>query len=279
MSSVRGVDGATSPVAVRSARSLTVEKALRLLRVVGEQDGPVSLVSLTRVAGFDKTTTHRLATSLAREGLLRFDPTTRTYALGLGLVDLANRAIAQLSVPREARPYLEQLCEASREAVNLGVWDDADVVYVDHVPSPEPVVIRARVGTRAPAHCTSMGKVLLAFGPEAWRQQVLSQGPLPERTPNSLTDPEELAEHIARVRRLGYALDDEENRQGVRCVAGPVRDFTGLAVGAISIAGPAFRMSRERLMDLVPPVLEATRALSAQLGFRDEDTAQRGGAA
>ena len=256
------------PIAIRSARSLTVEKALQVLRAVAEQPGPLSLVALSRAAKLDKTTTHRLATSLARHELLRFDPISRTYALGLGLVDLGNRAIAQLSLPREARPYLEELGEVTREAVNLGVWDDGSVVYVDQVPSPEPVVIRARIGTRVPAYCTSMGKVLLAFGPPAWKAQVLSVSELPALTPNTITQPEELAEHLARVRRLGYALDDEEHRLGVRCVAAPICNFTGSAVAAISIAGPGFRLSRDRLTELVGPLTEATRALSAVLGFR-----------
>jgi DNA-binding IclR family transcriptional regulator len=157
--------------------------------------------------------------------------------------------------------------------VNLGVWDDAYVVYADQVPSPEPVVIRARVGTRVPAYCTAMGKVLMAFGRPGWREQVLGGGDLPARTPNTIVDREELVEHLARVRRLGYALDDEEHRLGVRCVAAPIRDYSGQAIAAISIAGPAFRLSRDRLGELVAPVLEATRAVSALLGFRDEGPA------
>jgi DNA-binding IclR family transcriptional regulator len=258
-----------APIAVRSARSLTVEKALQLLRAVADQPAPISLMALSRSADLDKATTHRLATSLARHGLLRFDPVTRTYALGLGLVDLGSRAIAQLNLPREARPYLERLGSLGREAVNLGVWDDASVVYVDQVPSPEPVVIQARVGTRVPAYCTSMGKVLLAFGQPAWLEQVLGAPELPARTPNTIVEPSALAEHLAAVRRRGYAFDEEENREGVRCVAAPIRDFTGAAIAAVSIAGPAFRLSRERLEELVAPLLEATGALSASLGLRD----------
>jgi IclR family KDG regulon transcriptional repressor len=260
------------PPAVRRAGSLTVEKALQVLGCIAAQDEPLPLVALSRAAELDKTTTHRLATSLARHGLLRFDPSRRTYALGLKLVELGNRAIAQLSLPRESRPYLEQLGGASREAVNLGVWDDGQVVYVDQVPSPEPVVIRARVGTRVPAYCTGMGKVLMAFGPPGWQEQVLA-GELPGRTPNTIADRAELAEHLALVQRLGYALDDEEHRIGVRCVAAPVRDHSGRAIAAISIAGPAFRLSRDHLDDLVGPVLAATRALSALLGCREAPAA------
>jgi DNA-binding IclR family transcriptional regulator len=263
------------PVVVRRAGSLTVEKALQVLRSVADQDEPISLVALSRAADLDKTTTHRLATSLARHGLLRFDPVARTYALGLDLVELGNRAIAQLSLPREVRPHLEQLGGISREAVNLGVWDDGFIVYADQVPSPEPVVIRARVGTRVPAYCTSMGKVLIAFGRPAWREHVLDGRELPQRTPNTIVDREELTEHLARVRRLGYALDDEEHRLGVRCVAAPIRDYSGQAIAAISIAGPAFRLSRDRLNDLIAPVLDATRAISASLGFREEAAAVR----
>lgn len=255
-----------NPLARRSARSLTVEKALQLLAVVAEQDEPVPLLALSRAANLDKTTTHRLATSLARFGLLRFDATARAYSLGLRLVDLGHRAIAQLSLPREARPYLERLGALSGEAANLGVYDDAQVVFVDQVPSPQPVVIRARVGSRVPVHCTAMGKVLLAFGPPQWLERELA-GPPAALTPNTITDPDEYREHLARVRRLGYALDDEEHRLGVRCVAAPVRDYSGQAVAAISITGPAFRLSRERIAELIEPVKAAAAELSERLGL------------
>lgn len=255
----------------RSARSLTVEKALQLLDTVAEQGSPIPLVALSRAAGLDKTTTHRLATSLARYGLLRFDPTARTYSLGLRLVDLGHRAIGQLSIGREARPYLEQLGAVSGEAVNLGIFDEGQVVFIEQVPSPQPVVIRARVGSRIPAHCTAVGKVLLAFGHADRRDQVLAGG-LPALTPNTMSEPAEFLEHLARVRRVEYALDDEEHRLGVRCVAAPVRDYTGLATAAISISGPAFRLSRERLNQLVEPLKQAAAELSALLGYRPERT-------
>lgn len=254
-------------VSERTARSLTVEKALRLLDAVAAEGGPISLLALSRAADLDKTTTHRLATSLTRYGLLRFDPNGRAYSLGLRLIDLGQRAIGQLHVAREARPYLEQLGALSGEAVNLGVYDEGQVVFVEQVASPQPVVIRARVGSRIPAHCTSMGKVLLACGPAEWTQRVLGHG-VPPLTPNTISEPAEFSEHLARVRRLGYGFDDEEHRLGVRCVAAPVRDHTGFAIAAISISGPAFRLSRERLNELVEPLKQSAEELSALLGYR-----------
>ncbi len=262
------VDG----VAGRTARSLTVEKALVVLQVAAEQAEPTSLLGLSRAAGLDKTTTHRLATSLTRFGLLRFDSAARAYSLGLRLVELGQRAVAQLSLPREARPHLERLGELSGEAVHLGVFDEGQVVFVDQVPSIHPVVIRARVGSRVPAHCTAMGKVLAAFGPPEWKARVV-RGGLPALTPNTITQPDDWAEHLARVRRLGYAMDDEEHRLGVRCVGAPVCDHTGRAVAGISVTGPAFRYSRERMAEMVQPLLEATATLSASLGFRPDDVA------
>jgi len=227
-------------VARRRARSQTVEKALQLLHVLAEQPGPVSLLALSRAAHLDKTTTHRLATSLTRYGLFRFDPLTRSYSLGLRLVHLGHRAITQL-----------------------------DLTFVEHaqVPSQHPVIIRARVGTRVLCHCTAMGKVLLAVGPADRLETALAGFGLPAMTPNTITSREDLAEHLARVRRLGYAVDDEEHRLGVRCVAAPVFDHTGTANAAISITGPAFRLSRERLNELVEPLTEAAGKLSVQLGY------------
>lgn len=258
----------------RSARSQTVEKALQLLTVVADQPEPIPLVALSRTANLDKTTTHRLATSLVRFGLLRFDPVERSYSLGMRLVELGQRAIGQLSLRREARPYLERLGELSGEVANLGMYDGGQVVFVDQVQSPQQVVIRARVGTRVPVHCTSSGKVLLAAGPQEWLERAIADG-LAVFTPNTIVEPDELREHLGRIQRLGYAIDDEEHRLGIRCVAVPIRDHTGLAVASISVAGPAFRMTRERIAELVDPLLELCLELSATLGYQGEPTERR----
>ena len=261
-------------VTQRSARSQTVEKALQLLSAVAEQPEPASLVALSRAANLDKTTTHRLATSLTRFGLLRFDPVERSYSLGMRLVELGQRAIGQLSLPKLARPYLERVGELSGEVANLGIHDDGQIVFIDQVQSPQPVVIRARVGTRVPAHCTSSGKVLLALGRREWLESTLEAG-LVAYTPNTIVEADELLEHLARVQRLGYAIDDEEHRIGIRCVAAPIRDHTGSAVASISVAGPAFRLSRERIGELVGPLQQACAELSGRLGFQGEPTEDR----
>ncbi|MGH2561409.1 MAG: IclR family transcriptional regulator [Thermomicrobiales bacterium] len=258
------------PATTRTAGAQTAEKAMQVLLTVAEQAEPISLVALSRAAGIEKTTTHRLVTSLVRYGLLRFDSRTRTYSLGLRLVDLGQRALAQLDVVREARPHLERLGALSGEAVHVGVFEDGQVVFVGQVPSPHPVVIRVRVGTRAPSHCTAAGKVLLAFGPRTRLEQVLTLHGLSNMTPNTITDPDDFRDHLARVRRLGYALDDEEHRIGVRCVAAPVRDATGAAIASISISGPAFRLPREQIDELAGPLVEASNALSAVFGHRTD---------
>jgi IclR family acetate operon transcriptional repressor len=257
-----------NPLAARSGGAQTVEKAMRVLLAVADQTEPISLVALSRAAGLEKTATHRMATSLVRYGMLHYDPETRAYSLGLRLVDLGQRALARVDVVHHARPHLERLGELSGEAVHLGVFEEGQVVFVGQVTSPQPVVIRARVGSRVPAHCTAMGKVLLAFGPPSRMEQVRERHGLPQLTPNTITDPDDVAEHLARVRRLGYALDDEEHRVGVRCVGAPVLDDFGAALAAISITGPAFRFSRTQIDTLVEPLLAASVDLSAALGYQ-----------
>lgn len=254
--------------ATRTAGSQTVEKALRLLAVVAEQPASLSLTALSQAAGIEKTTAHRLATSLVRCRFLRFDPATRTYSLGLQLVDLGQQSLAQFDVAREARPFMERLGALTGEAVHLGLFDEGEVVYVAQVPSSEPVIIRAHVGTRGPMHCTAMGKILLAFGPAERMERLLARGAWPAMTPNTIIQSDELAEHLARVRRLGFALDDEEHRLGIRCVGVPVHDHTATAVAALSVTGPAFRLSRERIHEIVGPLLAAAQELSGQLGYR-----------
>ena len=256
----------------RKQRAQTVEKALQVLNAVAQAEQPLTLGALGSESGLEKTTTHRLATSLARGGILRFDPVARTYSLGWKLIELGALAARRTNVISAAEPHLAALRDETSETVHLGGYDDGEVVYLAQKASTESVVIRARVGQRRPVHCTAMGKTLLAFGPREWLEDLIAGGRLEAMTPNTITEKDELVDHLTRVRRLGYSVDDEEVTQGIRCVSVPVRDHTGLAVASISVSGPAFRIPRERLDQLAQQVRRTANAVSAELGYIAEDS-------
>ncbi len=248
-------------------RAQTVDKALHVLDAVAESEEPISLTALVAETGLEKTTTHRLARSLADGGLLRFDPETRSYTLGWRLIELGALASQRTKALNVADRYLNKLRDETGETIHLGAYDNGEVVYLAQHSSSAAVVVRARVGQRRPLHSTAMGKALLAFGPDDWLVRYLKE-PLAAYTENTIREKEELQEHLRRVRRVGFAVDDEEMSEGIRCVAAPILDHTGLAVAAISATGPAFRVSRGELDRLTAEVTSAARMVSSELGYR-----------
>ena len=253
-------------------RAQTVVKALHVLDAVAESEEPINLTALVAETGLEKTSVHRLARSLAEGGLLRFDQGSRSYSLGWRLIELGALASQRTKALSVADQYLNSLRDETGETIHLGAYDKGEIVYLAQKASSAPVVVRARVGQRRPMHSTAMGKVLLAFGPEDWLLQLLRGPDLEAYTENTIRDKEELQAHLQRVRRVGFAIDDEEMTPGIRCVATPIMDYTGLAVAAISVTGPAFRISRGGLDRLTAEVLAASNSISSDLGYSNKKT-------
>ncbi len=246
-------------------RAQTVDKAMLVLNAVADSDDPLSLTALVGKTGLEKTTTHRLARSLADGGVLRFDSDSRTYSLGWRLIELGALASRRTSVLLVATPHLIKLRDKTGETVHLGAYNDGAVVYLAQESSDAAVIIRARVGQRRPLHATAMGKVLLAFGPESWLAELLQRGELEVFTDNTISEEGTLRRELRRIRELGYAIDDEEMSSGIRCVAAPVMDSAGRSVAAISVTFPAYRVSLNDLEHLSTDVCAVARAVSTDL--------------
>jgi len=163
------------------------------------------------------------------------------FYLGSQVVTLSRSVLGRLPLRETAKPYLRQLMERTGECAHLAIPAQGKVLYIDQVESPATLRVNAQVGTMNPLHCTALGKALLAFG------DLVLPSNLASFTPHTITDPEALRCHLDEIRQFGYAVDDEEFDISVRCIAVPVFDFRGKAVGAIGISGPATRMTPERL--------------------------------
>jgi IclR family transcriptional regulator, KDG regulon repressor len=210
---------------------------------------------------------HRLAVTLVAEGMLEKNPQTDKYRLGIELFRLGTLVRRRMDLPTEARPYLFELRERTHETVLLGISADADIMYVYHLESPQAIRMRSDLGARRPAFCTAVGRAIVAFQPDDAIEQILA-GPLRARTGETVTDPQKIREQLQAVRRVGYAIEDEESEVGVRAIAAPVRNAAGMVVGAVGVAGPRQRLSMKVLADIAGPLLEATAAISLRLGYR-----------
>jgi IclR family acetate operon transcriptional repressor len=235
-------------------------RALALLSEFRPGEREVGLAELARRSGVAKPTAHRLLAEL--ESWMLVERTGRGYRLGLRLFELGQVVPRQRDLQETATPFLADLYEATRETVHLAVPDGAEVVYVQKLSAPGAPDIPSRLGGRMPAHCTGVGKALLAFGPPERLAAVLAAG-LTRRTPRTVVLPGMLGTQLATIRRRGLAEEHEESGPGIACVAAPVMDSSGVAIAAISITGWSNRLDTRRV---APAVRTAALALSRALG-------------
>jgi DNA-binding IclR family transcriptional regulator len=248
----------------------TVRNAARLLKVFRSREADLGVSELARRLGLGKSTVHRLLTTLAAEGLIEQDPRTGGYRLGIVMFELGEAVRVHMDLHAAAGPVLAELRAQTGESAQVGVLDGHEVVYVDRLESAHSLRLFTETGRRVPVHCTSSGKVLLAYLPVAGRHAVLRAAPLTALTPHTITDPGRLAAELARVRRRGWAEAVNEREIGVASIAAPIRDVTGAVVAAISIGVPLARCGVVALRRQAPVIVEAAEAASRRLGWSPE---------
>jgi DNA-binding IclR family transcriptional regulator len=247
----------------------TIERVDQLLRILSQSGEGVRLGALAEAVGLPKGTTHRLLSSLAYFNYVQQDPVSRAYRLGFRLVTLGNYLLDQIDLRKLAQPHLFELARRTQETAHLVVMDRDEALYIDKIQlSTEGLHMSSRVGYRAPLHCTAVGKVLLAHQPDSEVEGVIARKGLPRFTANTLTDSDTFKDHLRKVEADGYAVDNEEHAQGVRCVAAPVRDMAGSVTAAISVSAPAVRVTLAAAQERVSPlVVKTALTISQQLGF------------
>ncbi|MDH2429957.1 IclR family transcriptional regulator [Sphaerisporangium sp. TRM90804] len=251
---------------MRSGRkSSSVDKAFELIEAVSETGrAGITLGELAGRAGVALSTAHRYVTSLLELGVLDRDA-AGSYHLGVTLVALAGQYLEEDGLRAAARPFLAELVEISGETVHLGTPVGNQIVYIDKVESAKSVRLVSRIGSRVPLHCTAMGKAVLAMLDERRRAEALA-GPLDRRTPRTLVGGA-LAAELDVIRERGFAIDDEENEEGVRCVGLPIMNASGQPVAAFSVSAPANRFSLEDCHTLAPSALAIATQISRRIGY------------
>jgi DNA-binding IclR family transcriptional regulator len=244
----------------------SVAKAFTILEYMATAETPKELGVISQSLSMNKSTVYRFLATLESLGYVVQDQDSGRYALGSRVVWLASKFLERLDIRTIARPLLEQLVEETRETVHLAILDDFEVVYIDKVDGHQPVKMASRVGNRMSAHSTGLGKALLAQEDEhRWPVYVYAKG-LPAFTPNTITNPEELYDHLRAIRQRDFAIDDCENEDGIRCVAVPVRDHTGKTIAALSISGWSLTMTPDRDEKLAVLAKKTAQMLSQRLG-------------
>ena len=223
-----------------------------------------ALSDLAARSGFPLSTTHRLLASLIRGGFASLDG-NRRYHLGLRVFALGQQVASARGFAGTVLPQMEWLSNQTREAVLMSVLDGDRQLYVHYVPGPQQVGVIGERGRHGPLHCTSMGKVLVAFAPAEQSARLVDTVELTRLGPNTITDREQFRDEIATVRARGYAIADEEHETGIRAIGMPITDFGGRLRAAISVAAPAFRCDVEQLTGYLPAMRAAADTIRTLL--------------
>lgn len=247
------------------AVSSTTLKALRVLEAVAAEPRPLALADIARATALDKSAAHRMLATLLAAGYVRQDDESRRYSLSYRVVSLSRNLLADNEVIRLARETLEAISSETGEGVHLAVLDGMETVLVQRVKGSQLVAVDFQVGDRSRLHCTSIGKALLAYQSEDEIERVIEAG-LPALTANTITDPAALRRELRQVRERGYAIDDHELYDYMRCIAVPVFERDSPVRMGISCSGPEGRFTHEYLEQLRGPMLAASRELTAKLG-------------
>lgn len=249
-----------------SHRLSSVTTAIHLLKTFSEEEPELGISELAKRLEIAKSTVHRLATALLDEGLLDQNQETGRYRLGIGMFSLGSQVRTRLDVAVEAKPFLNDLRASLGENARLGILNRRNVVFIHDFESNEAVRLRSITGQYRPAHCTAEGLCLLA-GMRSSALESWASEPLQPRTDHSIKTSEDLLERIRRVRRIGYATEEEECEIGTRCIAAPIFQADGKVIASIGLAGPRLRLKKRDFPQLAEEVMAYAQKLSERLGY------------
>ncbi len=238
-----------------------VERALDVLLCFTSQTPELTMSQISERIGINKSTVHRLLSTLEGKRFVERDPLTGIYQPGLRLLQMASLAMEHNNLRRLAAPYLQDLCNRYRENVNLALLDGADVVYVDVIEGSQRVKLAAVPGQRLPAFCTASGKAILAFISEDQVKHVLERG-MPRYTPTTPTSPEFFFDDMSEIRKRGFAISEGQFEDGINAIAVPI---CNQPIASLSIAGPAYRLTRERMLEIGPDLLTTAKNIAIEV--------------
>lgn len=269
MPQVETLNSGATPVGV-------ISKVLRILEALQGSSSGLSLKAICDRTGIHKSTAHRFLKHLEGERyLIRTE--AGSYLIGPRLSQLSARGNQEATLQAVARPMLWELWKSTQETVNLAVLDQGTVLYVDVIESPHEFRLSSRVGTRRSVHVTALGKALAAFLPAEQRENVLASTIFQAATPKTIGNLVQFRQELEKIRRQGYAVDDEEAVQGARCVSAPILDSEGESVAAVSVSGPVTRVTPNQVATFAGAVISAARAISVAMGFSQHQAHESNG--
>lgn len=245
----------------------SVERTLSILEVLADYYEGLGITDISQKVGLHKSTVYRLVLTLIQKDFVMQDKDTNKYRLTFKLYELGNKRIKEMDILTASKLYSKKLMESVNEVVHLVIRDGSKIVYIDKVEANNTIRMASYIGNRSPMYCTSVGKAILAFLPDNVVDEIWDKSKVKKLTDNTITDFHDLKRELKEVREKGYAVDNEENELGVRCVGAPIFNRFGDVEGAISVSGPAIRMTEKKTEAVAREVMKYAGLISSELGY------------
>lgn len=245
----------------------SVDRALQVLELFSLEKPEWGVTEISKALNIYKSNVHNILSTLAEKGFVKKDPKTDKYKLGIKFFELGSVVIKNMDLRRIAHPHIEKLSKEFNETVHLGVLDEGRVVSIEREESNKGLCSHIEIGKRTPLHCTAVGKAIMAYLSEDEINFIIREKGLEKYTENTITNKEELGKEFLKIRKQGYAVDNMEHEEGVRCVASPIRDYNGKVIASMSISGPAFRIDKSNIPNIAKKVKEYCDCISEEMGY------------
>ncbi|WP_026574582.1 IclR family transcriptional regulator [Bacillus sp. UNC438CL73TsuS30] len=247
----------------------SVDRALTIISLVSKRKEGMGVTELAANLDLNKSSIFRLLSTLADHGFIEQNPETKKYRLGYKYLELSSMLLESIDLRTQAKPFLEELESQFNEVIHLTVYDQGEVIYIEKLEGSETLRTHSQVGRRAPMHCTAVGKVILAHLPLNEIVDIIDKYGLPKQTEQTITDKDSFFKELGKIRNEGIGKEVEENEPGVSCIAAPIFDHRKKITAAVSISGPSFRMTEERLEEIKPIIMDIGKKISKRLGYTD----------
>jgi DNA-binding IclR family transcriptional regulator len=259
---------------VRQYNVPALDKAVAILDLLARSEDELTATEIHQAVGIPKATAFMILTVLERHQIVAKSGGNR-YTIGVRLYELGSSYVSKLDVVRVARPFLAQLLRRTNLTAHLGAVHDGRMIFLDRIEPQSFVRFTTSPGTRGDIHMSSLGKAIAAYLDQAELERIVAKVGLGAYTPHTITDPDAFAAELERIRREGYAIEDEEGELGVRCVGAPIFDRHGAVVAAVSVTGLVVHIPEERFAGLGEIVRETAEGISAAMGYLAPDAERR----
>lgn len=247
-------------------RVQSIDRAVAILDCFSEEKKELRLSEISERLGLNKSTVHGIISTLKYHGFISQDEETQKYKLGIRFVEFGDLVINSMNIRNAAVPVIDAVCERIEETVHIAMLDGLDVVWIEKRECTKSIKTSTKIGARLPAYTTADGKIIICYQNKDKIKNYLPKR-IPQYTKNTITNKGEFIKKLEEMKKNGYAIDNEEYVEGLKCVAAPIFDHDGKVRFSLSTTGPAFRMNEERIKELIVIIKEAANEISHRIGY------------